>query len=63
MPPSHTSAGIGTEENEIKVKRNMQQWLDRVTNNQILIRDEEFVFFIESDFGVSLFYFLSGQFI
>lgn len=53
VPPASTSAGIGTEEDEIKVKNRMQQWLDRVTSNPILARDEEFVYFIEADFGYS----------
>ncbi|ODQ68423.1 vacuolar protein sorting-associated protein Vps17 [Nadsonia fulvescens var. elongata DSM 6958] len=51
VPPCVTSAGIGTEENDIKVKRNLQIWLDRITSNLILMRDEEMVHFIESDFG------------
>lgn len=29
----------------------MQLWLDRVSSNPILARDEEFLYFIESDFG------------
>jgi hypothetical protein len=53
VPPSVTSAGAGTEEDEIKVKRKIQLWLDRVSANPILARDEEFVNFIESDFGYS----------
>lgn len=51
VPPSVTSAGAGTEEDEIKVKRKIQLWFDRVSGNPILARDEEFVNFIESDFG------------
>jgi len=31
-----------------------QEWFDRVTKNPILVRDDEFVFFIESDFGYSV---------
>lgn len=51
MPPAVTSAGAGTEEDEIKIKKKMQLWLDRVSSNPILARDEEFTYFIESDFG------------
>lgn len=53
VPPAVTSAGAGTEEDEIKVKKKMQLWLDRVSSNPILARDEEFAYFIESDFGYS----------
>ncbi|ANB11353.1 Vps17p [Sugiyamaella lignohabitans] len=53
VPPSVTSAGAGTEEDEIKVKANIQTWLDRVSSNPILARDEEFIYFIEADFGYS----------
>jgi hypothetical protein len=51
VPPSVTSAGTGTEEDEKKVKVNMQLWLDRVSSNPILARDDEFVYFIEAGFG------------
>lgn len=51
VPPAVTSAGAGTEEDEIKTKKKMQLWLDRVSSNPILARDEEFAYFIESDFG------------
>ncbi|CAN6630091.1 vacuolar protein sorting-associated protein 17 [Trichomonascus vanleenenianus] len=51
VPPAVTSAGAGTEEDEAKIKLRMQLWLDRVTSNPILARDEEFVYFIEADFG------------
>lgn len=53
VPPATTSAGTGTEEDELRILKNIQLWLDRVSNNPILARDEEFVHFIESDFGVS----------
>lgn len=53
LPASKTSAGLGTEEDDQKVKSNLQLWLDRVTSNPILARDEEFVYFIEADFGYS----------
>ncbi|ODV62518.1 retromer subunit VPS17 [Ascoidea rubescens DSM 1968] len=53
VPPSSTSSGIGSDENDVKVKQNLQEWFDRITSNPILIRNEEFIFFIESDFGYS----------
>jgi hypothetical protein len=53
VPPPTTAAGAGTEEDENKVKGNMQRWLNVVCLNDILIRDEETQFFIESDFGYS----------
>lgn len=53
VPPAVTSAGAGTEEDEVKIKKKMQLWLDRVSSNPILARDEEFVYFVEADFGYS----------
>ncbi|KAF2400854.1 vacuolar protein sorting-associated protein Vps17 [Trichodelitschia bisporula] len=53
VPPPVTSAGAGTEEDEIRVKTNMQRWLNVVCSNEVLIRDEEMIFFVESDFGYS----------
>ena len=53
VPPAVTAAGAGTEEDEVKVKNNMQRWLSVVCANPILIRDEETKLFVESDFGYS----------
>ena len=53
VPPSVTSAGAGTDEDEARVKGSMQRWLNTVCSNDILIRDEEMRFFVESDFGYS----------
>lgn len=53
VPPSLTSAGAGTDEDEARVKALMQRWLDYVCSNEVLMRDEEMVFFVESDFGYS----------
>lgn len=53
VPPASTSAGAGTEEDETKVKNNMQRWLNIVCANNVLIRDEETQLFVESDFGYS----------
>lgn len=53
VPPALTSAGAGTEEDEIRVKANIQRWLNIVCSNEVLMRDEEMVFFVEADFGYS----------
>lgn len=53
VPPPVTAAGAGTEEDENRVKTNMQRWLNVVCSNEVLMRDEEMVFFVESDFGYS----------
>ncbi|KAF2734771.1 vacuolar protein sorting-associated protein-like protein vps17 [Polyplosphaeria fusca] len=53
VPPAVTSAGVGTDEDEVRVKASIQRWLNVVCSNDVLIRDEEMVFFVESDFGYS----------
>ncbi|OCL11492.1 vacuolar protein sorting-associated protein vps17 [Glonium stellatum] len=53
VPPPLTSAGVGTDEDEARVKASLQRWLNVVCGNDILMRDEEMVFFVESDFGYS----------
>lgn len=53
VPPPVTAAGAGTEEDEARVKASMQRWLNYVCSNEVLIRDDEIVFFVESDFGYS----------
>ena len=53
VPPSVTAAGAGTEEDETRVKNNMQRWLSIVCSNDVLMKDEEMIFFVESDFGYS----------
>ncbi|KKY23346.1 putative vacuolar protein sorting-associated protein vps17 [Diplodia seriata] len=53
VPVAITSAGVGTEEDEARVKASIQRWLNVVCANEVLIRDEEMVFFVESDFGYS----------
>lgn len=53
VPQAVTSAGAGTDEDEHRVKFTMQKWLNVVCSNQVLIRDDEMIFFIESDFGYS----------
>ncbi|KAI4253691.1 MAG: hypothetical protein LQ352_003551, partial [Teloschistes flavicans] len=53
LPPPLTAAGVGTAEDEARVKTSMQRWLNYVCGNDVLMRDEEMVFFIESDAGYS----------
>ncbi|KAF1847462.1 retromer complex subunit Vps17 [Cucurbitaria berberidis CBS 394.84] len=53
VPPATTSAGAGTDEDETRLKTSLQRWLNIACSNDILIRDEEMVFFVESDFGYS----------
>lgn len=53
VPPPATSAGVGTDEDEARVKNQLQRWLNTVCGNDVLMRDEEMVFFVESDFGYS----------
>ena len=53
MPPALTSAGAGTDEDEARVRATMQRWFGYVCSNETLIRDDEMVLFVESDFGYS----------
>ncbi|TKA55660.1 hypothetical protein B0A55_13516 [Friedmanniomyces simplex] len=53
VPPPFTSAGMGTDEDEARTKAAIQRWLNVVCSNDVLMRDEEMVFFVESDFGYS----------
>lgn len=52
LPPPVTSAGAGTEEDEKRLKAELQRWFDVLSANPVLIRDEEIMLFVESDFGV-----------
>lgn len=56
LPPPVTSAGAGTEEDEKRMKVELQRWFDIVSANPVLIRDEEMMLFVESDFGVSVYW-------
>ncbi|KAF7959555.1 hypothetical protein EAE96_001171 [Botrytis aclada] len=53
VPPALTSAGAGTDEDEARVKASFQRWLNYVCSNDVLMRDDEMVLFVESDFGYS----------
>ncbi|KAK2616378.1 Vacuolar protein sorting-associated protein 17 [Conoideocrella luteorostrata] len=53
VPPPVTAAGAGTDEDENRVKAMMQRWFNYVCSNETLMRDDEMVLFVESDFGYS----------
>ncbi|KAI0971509.1 Vps5 C terminal like-domain-containing protein [Xylaria arbuscula] len=53
VPPSLTSAGAGTDEDENRVKGLIQRWFSYVCSNEVLMMDDEMVLFVESDFGYS----------
>jgi hypothetical protein len=53
IPPALTSAGAGTDEDETRIKALMQRWLNYVCSSDVLIKDDEMVLFVESDFGYS----------
>lgn len=53
VPLPVTAAGAGTDEDEARIKASMQRWLNCVCGNDVLMRDEEMVLFVESDFGYS----------
>ncbi|KAK3390328.1 hypothetical protein B0H63DRAFT_111629 [Podospora didyma] len=53
VPPALTSAGAGTDEDEARVKALLQRWFNYVCGNEVLMRDDEMVLFVESDFGYS----------
>ncbi|KAM9906129.1 hypothetical protein OXX79_001746 [Metschnikowia pulcherrima] len=54
LPSAHTSYPADGEDEHKQLMYVWQEWMDRVTRNPILIRDEEFVFFIENDFGYAV---------
>lgn len=54
IPNCETSYPTGGEDETKQCLINWQEWFDRITNNPIIIRDDEFVYFIENDFGYSV---------
>lgn len=54
IPSSITSYPPGGEEENRQLLEDWQEWFDRITSNPIVVRDEEFMYFIESDFGYSV---------
>ncbi|GJN67034.1 vacuolar protein sorting-associated protein 17 [Purpureocillium lilacinum] len=53
VPPAVTAAGAGTDEDETRVKAMMQRWFNYVCSSDVLMRDDEMILFVESDFGYS----------
>lgn len=53
LPGPQTSYGAGSQEDEATLQVRLQRWFDRVTLNPLLIRNQEFVYFIENDSGYS----------
>ncbi|KJZ79249.1 hypothetical protein HIM_01400 [Hirsutella minnesotensis 3608] len=53
VPPAVTAAGAGTDEDEMRVKAAMQRWFNYVCSNEVLMKDDEMILFVESDFGYS----------
>lgn len=49
IPPAHTA--YTGEEGHHYLMEVWQEWFDRILANPIVIRDEEFVYFVENDFG------------
>ncbi|GEQ72773.1 hypothetical protein JCM33374_g6461 [Metschnikowia sp. JCM 33374] len=54
IPSAQTSYPTGGEDEKKQLMYVWQEWMDRVTSNPILVRDEEFVYFIENDFGYAV---------
>ncbi|KAG7662402.1 VPS17 [[Candida] subhashii] len=54
IPNATTSYPTGGEDETKQLMMVWQEWLNRITSNPILIRDEEFVYFIENDFGYAV---------
>lgn len=54
IPSLVTSYPSGGEDEKKQLMYNWSEWFNRIALNPILIRDEEFVYFIESDFGYSV---------
>lgn len=54
IPLPQTSYPSGGDDEAKQLMYVWQEWMNRVTRNPILTRDEEFVFFIENDFGYSV---------
>ena len=54
IPGAVTSYPSGGDEETKQLHQVWQEWFDRICSNPILVRDEEFVYFLESDFGYSV---------
>lgn len=54
IPSCTTSYPTGGDDENKQLMSIWQEWFDRISNNPIVIRDDEFVYFIENDFGYSV---------
>lgn len=54
IPSANTSYPTGGEEETKRLTFVWQEWFNRISLNPIIIRDEEFVYFVENDFGYSV---------
>lgn len=54
LPLAATSYPTGGEDESKQLMAVWQEWFNRITSNPLLVRDEEFIYFIENDFGYSV---------
>ncbi|ODV77588.1 putative vacuolar protein sorting-associated protein [Suhomyces tanzawaensis NRRL Y-17324] len=54
IPNASTSYPSGGEDENKQLMNVWREWFARIVTNPILIRDDEFVYFIENDFGYSV---------
>lgn len=54
IPLATTSYPANGEDETKQLVSVWQEWFNRITHNPILIRDEEFIYFIENDFGYTV---------
>lgn len=54
IPLASTLYPTGGEDENRQLMYLWQEWFERLTKNPILVRDDEFAYFIESDFGYSV---------
>lgn len=54
IPLAITSYPANGEDETKQLVSVWQEWFNRITHNPILIRDEEFIYFIENDFGYTV---------
>lgn len=51
LPLSYTNYGINNNEDYNKTVQNFQAWFNRISEDPLVLRNEELAFFIESDFN------------
>lgn len=54
IPSAYTSYPTGGEDETKQLMNVWQEWFNRISHNPILVRDDEFIYFIENDFGYSV---------